>query len=123
MNPLDSLSDRALLELAAKAAGLKIYAARQAERDAAIDPATASLWLTSGHTGWNPRTNNSDALSLAVKLNMAISIHDHHCMACAQTGTMQTVSKHGTTAESTRRAIVLAAADVGMAMVLAEEGA
>ena len=63
-------TDRELLELAARAAELKIHTRAQAERDALIDPATASLWLASGQTGWNPLADDGDALRLAVKLRI-----------------------------------------------------
>lgn len=64
---------------------------------------------------WDPLNDDGDALLLAVKLHMAISIHDNHCTACAQTGCMRTVQDIPTAA-ATRRAIVLAAAAIGKEM-------
>jgi hypothetical protein len=66
------VDDRTLLELAAKAAGLKINARAQAERDALIDPASASLWLTDGSTAWNSLKDGNDALRLAVACGLAV---------------------------------------------------
>jgi len=66
------MTDRALLELAAKAAGLTINAKQQAERDKIVDASAASLWLTDGTTAWNPIKHDSDALHLAVKLRLSI---------------------------------------------------
>ncbi|MEW3773982.1 hypothetical protein [Pseudomonas aeruginosa] len=66
------MNDRELLELAARAAGMQINEQRQAERDAIVDPATASLWIVDGCTAWNSLTNDGDALRLAVRLNLDI---------------------------------------------------
>ena len=60
-------TDRELLELAAKAAGYKVSQHHQSARDAAIDPATASLWIDGVSTGWNPLKDDGDALRLAVR--------------------------------------------------------
>lgn len=95
------MSDRELLEAAAKAAGIKV-----AWRDAVGCLCYAG---SPYHVAWNPLTDDGDALRLAVALNMGISIHDEHCTACAQKGTMQT-ERGRPTAEATRRAIVCAAA-------------
>lgn len=97
------MSDRELTEWAAKAAGVEIHP------EAGIPCVNKEGW---GALAWTPLTDDGDAFRLAVKLNMALSIHDQHCMACAQTGTMQTV-RDLPTAEATRRAIVLAAAEIG----------
>lgn len=102
-------NDRELLERAAKAAGWQV--ARWTDDDTA-------LLLVGIQEPWNALHENphsdcmGDALRLAVRLNMAVSIHEKHCMACAQTGTMQTVKDMPTDA-ATRRAIVRAAAAIG----------
>lgn len=62
--------------------------------------------------GWNPLHDDGDALRLAVQLNMAVSIHTGHCMACAQLGPMRTETGDDTAAV-TRRAITRAAAAIG----------
>lgn len=66
------MSDRELLEDAAKAAGLTVSTRMQAERDAEIDPETAGLWLTNGQTWWSPLADDGDALRLAVALDIEI---------------------------------------------------
>lgn len=65
------MSEREMLERAAAAAGLKIHARWQAERDAA-GHGDVGLWLANGNTCWNPLTDNRDALRLAVKLCMQV---------------------------------------------------
>lgn len=69
------MTDRQLLESAAKAAGHAIYTARQAERDAA-GHGGVGLWLASGHTCWNPLTSDSDALRLAVRLRLNLNFEE-----------------------------------------------
>ena len=64
------MSDRALLQDAAKAAGMVIHEARQAERDADISPEKAGLWIVGVSTWWNPLNDDVAAFRLAVKLNM-----------------------------------------------------
>lgn len=102
-------NDRELLELAAKAAGIEImfWSGR--------DVGAESPVVQPDGLEWNPLRDDGDALRLAGRLNMAVSIHNNHCMACAQMGTMQTV-KDLPTEEATRRAIVRAAAEIGKSM-------
>lgn len=111
------MTDRELLELAAKAAGLKISARHQAERDVLIDPATAALWLTSGHTGWNPLTNDGDALRLLNKLWLQLR-HVHGSAHAGEPGRFwcsECWFPDGDQDAATRRAIVRAAAHVAQA--------
>ena len=111
-------SDRELLELAAKAAGLKIHAAHQAARDAMIDPQRASLWIVDVSTGWNPLTDDGDALRLVVKLKLHIGLESHTVSAWESDrfGNFQTENFIGRDEnDATRRAIVRAAASVAQA--------
>ena len=110
------MTDRELLELAAKAAGIE------------YDPSDKSklgLWLViddepSEHTRrrWNPLTDDGDALRLAVKLRLHI-INDGMTCVC-RTGMPRNIgvteSLSGCQFEATRRAIVRAAAEIGKAM-------
>ncbi len=103
-------TDRELLELAAKAAGL------------AIEPRTSNpnAWVRK-KTGewWRPLDDGNDALWLAVNLGLAINIdivegtthaHADQCWKAVP-------EKHGTDPyAATRRAIVRAAAEIGKAM-------
>ena len=57
-------TDRELLELAAKAAGMNT-------REFATDSITRWHWRDDGtYTAWNPLTDDGDALRLAVKLGL-----------------------------------------------------
>lgn len=116
------MTDRELLELAAKAAGFLNWTWRG-----------ESLFVETGHsrgdTGfhWNPLTDDGDALRLAVKLK----IHHHQYSNQVQIrgcwcrdGYIEAVMKdieerepiNGDPCAATRRAIVRAAAEIGKAM-------
>lgn len=109
--------DRELLELAAKAAGIAILRSRL------DNPICADMLLVErtddGHAiGWNPLTDDGDALRLAAKLRL--NIHYGHAgegpIHCGQYSA-DGVEEWGTDApENTRRAIVRAAAAIGEAM-------
>jgi hypothetical protein len=103
---MTTLTDRQLLAAAADAAGIPTEWHSEAGCPMRLDRI--------GTVPWNPLTDDGDALRLAVALNMGISIHDQHCMACAQKGTMQT-ERERPTAEATRCAIVRAAAALSAA--------
>lgn len=65
-------------------------------------------------TNWNPLTDDGDALRLAVKLKICVDIHENgHCYA----GDDVMVVEEGTDSyAATRRAIVRAAAEIGKEM-------
>jgi hypothetical protein len=67
---MSTTNDLDLLRLAAKAAGIEINDARQAEREA-CGFGGAGLW-TNTTTHWNPLKDDGDALRLAVKLDMQV---------------------------------------------------
>lgn len=107
------MSDKELLELAAKAAGVEIY-----------DSSDAGIKLRGSLGLWNPLTDDGDALRLAVKLNLSIGIH------CNRSGVVevehgfdtsgtaryylcQDAPEGGDDYAATRRAIVRAAAEIG----------
>jgi len=104
------MTDRELLEAAAKAAGLKIHAARQAERDEE-GCANSGLWIVNGSTCWNPLTDDGDALRLAVKLEACIDFMDRRVVAGAWPEVVIDF-----TDEDYRRAIVRAASEIGRSM-------
>jgi hypothetical protein len=127
------MTDRELLELAAKAAGLKIHVARQVERDEE-GHANSGLWIVNGSTCWNPLTNDGDALRLAVKLGLKVSSYVYFSDKCQLSATATAAMPSGSSwidqpigrfpeyTEShvkhdpyaaTRRAIVRAAAEIG----------
>ncbi len=119
------MSDRELLELAAKAAGLAIYWQRQAERDE-DGQGDSGLWIVNGSTCWNPLRDDGDALRLAVKLKLLVDAG--YCCAMATESIKDDwwgggEDEHAGVAHdecdpfaATRRAIVRAAAEIGRQM-------
>jgi len=106
------MSDKELLELAAKAAGIKISQWSNAQ---------AGGFLPGGRGDfWNPLTDDGDALRLAVKLGLMLDDVTKGYMS----GHIVAVSDGGTCYEprepdhyaATRRAIVRAAAEIGKDM-------
>ncbi|MEI2416168.1 hypothetical protein V8Z80_08280 [Orrella sp. JC864] len=96
-------TDKELLELAAKAAGIAL-----AEQPFihSKDPGA----LTPGGSIWNPLTDDGDALRLAVKLNLIVCSH-RQGESWAQRLEINIKEAHGDDAvAATRRAIVRAAA-------------
>lgn len=119
------MTDKELLELAAKAAGITIL------RHRLDNPICADILLAErtddGHAiGWNPLTDDGDALRLAVKLNIELRFH----LAGDVPGVTATCAadrrlpiprepwtpEQGDKPAATRRAIVRAAAEIGKAM-------
>ena len=101
------LTDRELLELAAKAGGLTVIGPRD------IGVMIRSEACKSGFC-WNPITDDGDALRLAVKLQLAIAIDSdrswsHHVNVMMGSEVMH----NGDQEAATRRAIVRAAAELG----------
>jgi len=101
------MTDKELLELAAKAAGVDHRRLPDAWPDRFDDDQ------------WNPLIDDGDALRLAVKLNLLV-----HCETLAYTHAMQEdihVTEHigndlkGDIYAATRRAITRAAAEIGKA--------
>ena len=105
------MTDRELLELAAKAAGYAI-SHRWNEERLLLNPPVIDLCIPGVSTGWNPLTDDGDALRLAVKLELFdldrllvdLDIED------AKTSTNRDPCV------ATRRAIVIAAAKRGMSL-------
>ncbi|QPN47996.1 hypothetical protein I5S86_10930 [Priestia aryabhattai] len=120
------MTDRELLELAAKAAGLKINQAFQAQRDAVMAPAKASLWIDDGSTAWNPLTDDGHALRLAMTLELGVVCkresdpYEKNRSVVTdpyRVNQLRIVEAHkGNPEAATRRAIVRAAAEIGQAM-------
>lgn len=75
MIPAGMRSDRELLELAAKAAGIVIHAPSQKRRDDA-GYGHVGLW-TADQTCWNPLTSDADALRLMARLNINVSYREN----------------------------------------------
>ena len=97
------MTDRELLELAAKAAGVPLEA---------IGDGKATVWvggLNRAFTQWNPLTDDGDALRLAVKLNLLYG-------KVFARGVAESHEDGDDIYAVTRRAIVLAAAQIGKDM-------
>ena len=99
------MTDRELLELAAKAAGYVIQWGDAWGRDG-FDYARINGMM------WHPLTDDGDALRLAVKLQIYVQPDGRHAWATTlQVDTIEEVGDDPCAA--TRRAIVRAAAEIG----------
>ena len=111
-------TDRELLELAAKAAGLRIdkspYSGGGAGNNG-FDLLGNAMLDWHNNVRWNPLTDDGDALRLAVKLRMDVVFGANYAIV---NGDVQdpTVNNAGDPYAATRRAIVRAAAEIGKAM-------
>ena len=103
------MSDRELLELAAKAAGIEL-----------VWHGDADPWCfaeTVAGIKWNPLTDDGDALRLAVKLRLSVEqwkTNEAVCYNKSGDGAYEDYGKDALAA--TRRAIVRAAAEIGRDM-------
>jgi len=114
------MSDRELLELAAKAAGIEI------KRSRLDDPACRDMLVFGSSRNqleklgpWNPLADDGDALRLAVVLHMSLDLFDDGIIAgyTANGGCEQITEIDGPDPyAATRRAIVRAAAEIGKEM-------
>ncbi|MGU2415260.1 hypothetical protein [Burkholderia cenocepacia] len=112
------MSDRELLELAARAAGLDGEYAR-------IHQTYGDEWIDGINAGspilWNPLADDGDALRLAVKLGFLVSQQLSYVSVCQPHGNasmrgIQFQEPYGTDPiAATRRAIVRAAAEIAKA--------
>jgi flavin-binding protein dodecin len=123
------MSDKALLELAAKAAG--IY--DECEWFECKEEDGSLVWcLVQGNREWNPLTDDGDALRLAVKLGISLTPYpiyqqdDRHSVIAKQRRTTDTLREINPTEvvevygedpfAATRKAIVRAASEIGRGM-------
>ncbi len=113
------MTDRELLELAAKAAGIEVRCGTGWESDYLYrDLPRPNSPLTSS-VRWNPLDDDGDALRLAVKLKMELIVHERLSCAAADglDGFLRRSEHHkGDPDAATRRAIVRAAAEIGRNM-------
>lgn len=112
------MTDKELLKLASKAANVSgEYRTERLCIGGDWDDITA-IFLDDDMGYWNPLTDDGDALRLAVKLNLQLTIVDYGSTARAGDGMAWNGEKHkrGDKCAATRRAIVKAAAELGKAM-------
>lgn len=112
-------TDRELLELAAKAAGITLTPVEVKNVEFQGDDrwigyrTDPSQWAR----GWfEPLTDDGDALRLAVKLSLGISIplaNKRTDVVCFSHSSVSAIEAHGNPYAATRRAIVCAAAAIG----------
>lgn len=110
-------NDRELLEMAAKAAGLKPV-------EAMWHPRAGLVWVKRvdgirTENGWNPLTDDGDALRLAVTLRITVELTARTVLAAADGAppSADVLDLLGADpSAATRRAIVRAAAEIGKAM-------
>ena len=102
------MNNRELLELAAKAAGYRVW----------VKEVTVRIWHPNTEwTTWNPLTYDGDALRLAVKLSLSPMMRTLGCDTTDLNGTAGAYEKWGNDPyAATRRAIVRAAAEIGSQM-------
>ena len=102
--------DKTLLELAAKAAGIK-----GAWQDGPFE-GLVGVAINEVDIPWNPLRNDGQALRLAVKLGLGISIplaNKRTDVVTFSGPIISAIEAHGDPYAATRRAIVRAAAEIG----------
>lgn len=121
-------TDRELLELAAKAVGYVTTSRWNADRMEMTPPVIALVVHKGGElvsTGWDPLTDDGDALRLAVELGLSVEIHRDMTQPRPWLRVADRVGNwtycgprdyHGDELTQTRRTIVHAAAKIGKAM-------
>lgn len=113
------MTDRELLELAAKAAGYQIQKCNQAERDA-NGYGHVGLYIAGVSTGWNPLANDGDALRLSATLRLKILPGKHLGDGCTvetqRDGIAGCTAFYDDKNRQMRQAIVRAAAEIGRRM-------
>lgn len=104
------MNDKTLLELAAKAAG---YSTSKYWHNDGIHCSTEYAYTDGAH-GWNPLTDDGDALRLAVKLKMLVNVMTKGVQVDIENiedAALESIESDPYAA--TRRAITRAAAEIG----------
>lgn len=114
------MTDRELLEQAAKAAGLKIIKWGKSDYYSHRDGEVAYVCATGQNDPWGdewqPLNDDGDALRLAVRVFLTVEVEDGFTEVLTGIGMAITESHDGNALSATRRAIVRAAAKIGRAM-------
>ena len=109
-------TDRELLELAAKAAGIQIDYSRfngGGTKNNGFDLAGNAVLDWHNYKTWNPLTDDGDALRLAVKLKMSVTVFDDAVGIGLRKVDYCEYDITPDPCAATRRAIVRAAAEIG----------
>ncbi|UBB15467.1 hypothetical protein [Comamonas odontotermitis] len=110
------MTERELLDLAAKAAGIEITWEHGQDFPERVELFRGHL---ANYEPWNPLTDDGDALRLVVTLGIEVSYHHDKCQSLAVVpGTSRGRGEYwhsGEPMEATRRAIVHAAAAIHLA--------
>ena len=108
---------REILQLAAKAAG---YVIVDFHDDGAWVHKVGAIKNSDGEFPiflWRPRVDDGDALRLAVKLGIHITVSKYGRTVCRRSSEFLSIQEHGTDPyAATRLAITKAAAEIGRAM-------
>jgi hypothetical protein len=110
------MTDHELLELAAKAAGVVPSLNLSGEPKGTYKHPPEPGIIKASTSGWNPLTDDGDALRLVVKLWLTVQVDDEDCRTYVVGSTGQCIGTepHGDDPyAATRRAIVRAAAEIG----------
>jgi hypothetical protein len=110
------MSDRELLELAAKAAGINVkpFAIKPAEGEG--DGFIGFMAEGSPRGWWDPLTDDGDALRLAVKLRISITMSEYGRVVCRAGEWTRSIEPYGDDPQAAvRRAITCAAAAISKA--------
>lgn len=113
------MTDRELLPLAARAAGIDAHWGDGWQKEIMFRsvPRANSPLVT--YIEWNPLGDDGDALRLAVKLNLSVCVELDQTWIChhgAEAKPLLWVEHGDNPNAATRRAIVLAAAEIGKQM-------
>jgi len=111
------MTDRELLELAARAVGAKAYEWLVGP-EWELGDAVFVVNFGNGREAWNPLDNDGDALRLAVNLRLTVKIEDHEIEVFNWEGCLVSTGMFGGDdyEAATRCAIVRAAAEIGRNM-------
>ena len=107
-------TDKGLLELAAKAAGLTNLVYCPAWKCMAEFNIDKQGGYFKWDTYWNPLVRDSDALQLTVRLNLMLDTDYNGCTSVGSASLCEILEPHnGDPYAATRRAVVRAAAEIG----------
>jgi hypothetical protein len=110
------MTDRELIELAAKAAGITGF--RYVDNEPIHGAYRTGVWSDVYEDCWNPLADDGDALRLAVTLRLEVCVWDTYTTVLTSDDDISTLNEpaNGDSYAATRRAITRAAAEIGKGM-------